>query len=79
MHKIIVEQECGCFKRSDLENYVEHTSKEDALIQALNMKTTMSSDFCGKHDFQVVEEASNFVISMVQEQAHSGCCGGGCH
>ena len=79
MHKISVEQECGCFKRSDLENNIIIESKDDALSKALNMTTTMNNDFCGKHEFQVVENADNFMISLKQEpQQSSGCCGGGC-
>ena len=76
MHKIIVEKECGCFKRSDLENNLEFTSKDEALTKAIEMKNTMNSDFCGKHDFDLVESDSNFVIHFA-EQKPSTCCGGG--
>lgn len=76
MHKIIVEKECGCFKRSDLENNLEFTSKDEALTKAIEMKNTMNSDFCGKHDFDLVESDSNFVIHFA-EQKPSACCGGG--
>ncbi|MCK4442787.1 MAG: hypothetical protein KAU90_12335, partial [Sulfurovaceae bacterium] len=55
------------------------TSKDDALIEAQNIVSTMNNDFCGKHDFTLIEDGTNFTISMnvLQQQTHSGCCGGG--
>ena len=76
MHNIIVEKECGCFKRSDLENNLSISSKDDALTKAIEMKNQMNEEFCGKHNFDLVEDKENFVISFAQEKA-SGCCGGG--
>lgn len=74
MHKIIVENECGCFKRSDLENNITVSQKDEALATAINMKNQMNDDFCTKHEFQLAESADNFVITFAQK---SGCCGGG--
>ncbi len=48
MHKIIVEDICGCFKRSDLENNLEITSKDEALSKAIQMKNHMNQEFCKK-------------------------------
>ena len=76
MHNIIVEKECGCFKRSDLENNLSISSKDDALTKAIEMKNQMNEEFCGKHNFDLVEDKENFVISFAKEKA-SGCCGGG--
>jgi hypothetical protein len=79
MHTIKVEHVCGCFKRSDLENNIQMENKDEALAKAMSMATTMNEDFCGKHDFQLIEDNNNFVISFKQEApASSGCCGGGC-
>lgn len=77
MHTVIVEKECGCFRRSDLTNNLQIDNKDDALSKAMDMSNTMNEEFCGKHDFQVVEDSNNFVIKF-KEQASSGCCGGGC-
>jgi len=78
MFVVKVSKECGCFKKSDLENDISFTSKDDALIKAHNMAHTMNQDFCGKHDFEVFENGDEFLINV--EEAHSGgCCGGGCH
>ncbi|WP_321312814.1 hypothetical protein [Halarcobacter sp.] len=77
MHKIIVENQCGCFKRSDLENNLELTSKDEALSKAIQMKNHMNAQFCGKHEFQLIEDSENFVISFRAPQ-ESSCCGTGC-
>ncbi len=76
MYNILVDQECGCFKKSDLTNNVSMDSKDEALSFALSTKDKMNEEFCGKHDFILSEVSDNFVISFAEE-AKSGCCGGG--
>lgn len=77
MFKIIVEKECGCFKRSSLENNLSMDSKDEALTKTLEMRDTMNDDFCGKHEFKVQEVEDSFVIAM-HDSTSNGCCGGGC-
>lgn len=77
MHKVVVQDICGCFKRSDLENNLEFNSKDDALSKAISMKNQMNLEFCKKHDFDLVEHENNFLINFRQE-APSSCCGSGC-
>lgn len=77
MFKIIVEKECGCFKRSNLENNISMNSKDEALLKTLEMRDTMNDDFCGKHEFKVQEVQESFVIAM-SDSTSNGCCGGGC-
>ena len=77
MYKIVVEKECGCFKKSALENNVVIESKDDALMQSLDMVNQMNSEFCGKHSFKLLEVEKNFVIAM-SDSTTGGCCGGGC-
>ncbi|WP_072682340.1 hypothetical protein [Arcobacter sp. LA11] len=77
MHKVIVENVCGCFKRSDLKNYMEIPVKDEALSTAIKMKNQMNQEFCRKHEFQLVEDSNNFVISFRPQEA-SSCCGTGC-
>ena len=60
MHKIIVEQECGCFRRSGLANNISIESKDEALEKAIDMQNEMNATFCGKHGFQVFESSENF-------------------
>lgn len=76
MFTVNVEKECGCFKRSDFTNNMSFESKDDALLQALNMTKEMNQDFCQKHEFALEEMGNTFSIS-VQERGKSGCCGGG--
>ena len=78
MSTIIVEKECGCFKRSVYENNKSFESKDDALLQAGMMVSHMNSKFCQKHEFQAREDGDNIVISVkMKESGNSGCCGGG--
>lgn len=76
MFTINVAQQCGCFKRSDLESGVSFDSKDDALMKAQEMSNEMNNDFCGKHKFSLAEDGDNFTISLAQPEK-SGCCGGG--
>lgn len=76
MHKIIIENECGCFKRSDLVNNLEISQKDEALTKAIEIKNQMNEEFCGKHNFDLVEFNNNFIINFEQDKP-SGCCGGG--
>ena len=78
MNTIIIDKECGCFKKSAYENNMKFESKDDALMQANLMVNHMNNKFCGKHDFELAENGDNFLISMGQpEQSSGGCCGGG--
>jgi len=64
MYKIIVEKECGCFKRSDFDNNIEVATKDEALEKSLAMVNIMNDEFCGKHNFRVEEVEDTFVIKM---------------
>lgn len=64
MYNIVVERECGCFKRSDLENNVSVSSKDEALEKSLAIVDTMNKKFCKKHTFSLVEQENNFLIVM---------------
>ena len=75
---IIVEKECGCFKRSIYDNNMSFESKDDALLQATMMVQHMNTKFCQKHDFNAIEDNDNILISVsMKESGNSGCCGGG--
>jgi len=79
MYTILVDKECGCFKKSEYENNIQFHSKDDALLEASQMQTYMNSKFCNKHDFVLKEDGDNFLIEVSMQQAptKSGCCGGG--
>jgi len=76
MFKVTVEKECGCFRKSGIENNKSFDNKDDALIEALNLTKKMNQDFCQKHEFTVNENGNNIFIA-VDERVKSGCCGGG--
>ena len=64
MFKVIVERQCGCFKRSDMESDLAMDSKDDALLKSIEMRDTMNNKFCAKHKFSVKEEGNTFIITM---------------
>ena len=77
MFKVIVEKECGCFKKSDMVNNEVIEAKDDALLKGIDMVNTMNDDFCGKHNFKLLEVENDFIIAM-DDSTTGGCCGGGC-
>jgi len=77
MYTINIDRECGCFKRSGLENNIQFTSNDDALIQANAMVGKMNQEFCAKHSFSLKEDGNRFQISMQAPTPAGGCCGGG--
>lgn len=64
MFKIIVERQCGCFKRSDMQSDIIVESKDEALLKSIEMRDTMNNKFCKKHAFSVKEQDNTFVIAM---------------
>ena len=77
MFTINIDQECGCFKRSDLVNNQSFDSKDDALIKAQNMTSQMNETFCQKHEFRLIEDGENFTITVEKREKHSDCCSDG--
>jgi hypothetical protein len=64
MSTIIVEKECGCFKREGYSNNIECETKEEALTKAIEIAEEMNETFCKKHNFQVVENGDDIMIKM---------------
>jgi len=64
MFKIVVDRECGCFRRSDLENNITLESKDEALEKSLEMVEIMNENFCDKHSFKLQEVGDTFLITM---------------
>ena len=77
MFKITVNKECGCFRKSDLKNNQIFTTKDAALIEAIEMAKDMNETFCQKHEFIVKEDGNNIAILVDERQSSGGCCGGG--
>lgn len=64
MYKVIMERECGCFKRSGEEAMKSFEDKDSALIHANELKNSMNETYCQKHRFSVVEQGDDLVITM---------------
>lgn len=83
MHTINLDRECGCFRRSPLENNKGFESKDDAMMEAQRMVNHMNEKFCQKHEFVLSENGNDFSIEMGMKQRQAapatsgGCCGGG--
>lgn len=64
IHKVIVEKQCGCFKKSGDAPIREFDNKDDALIEANHWKDHMNETYCEKHVFNVVEQGDDLMITM---------------
>lgn len=78
MYKIVVSDQCSCFKKSTFENNLTFENKDEALIKAIDMKDKMNFEFCKKHRFDVEEMFNNFIISFKKRDRREDCCGNGC-
>lgn len=56
--------ECGCFRKSGIDNNQTFDSQELALIEAGKLADTMNKTFCRKHNFTVVENGENVLIEV---------------
>jgi len=64
MYKVVIESQCGCVRRANMELEANFSDKDDALIAASGLAQKMNDDFCGKHQFSVHQEGEDFHISM---------------
>ena len=51
MYTVVMEHECGCFKKSDFTNNKSFQTRQEAHQYATLAAEIMSEDFCGKHNF----------------------------
>ena len=64
LHHVVVEKLCLCALKSQTQQIRSFKSKAEALQEAHEWAENLSSSFCGKHAFDVVEVGDNFVISV---------------
>ena len=64
MYKVVVSNQCSCFKNSKMDGTLHFESREEAKNKALEMMKKMNEDFCGKHEFDVQEMFTSYVISF---------------
>jgi len=77
MYRIVVSNQCSCFKKSELKNNQRFPTSKEALEEANKMLKIMNNDFCEKHEFELQEMYNNFVISFYNKDKKD-CCGNGC-
>ena len=68
-HHVVIEKLCSCAKKEGLSQIATYDAKATAFEAAETQLAYMNGNFCGKHEFQLVQVDDNFVIGMV---------GGGC-
>ena len=64
MIELLMEKQCGCFKRSDFQASQTFETKEEALQEADEMCKTMNIKFCHKHKFSYEENENQIIIKM---------------
>ena len=77
MYKVVVSNQCSCFKKSDMQGNLHFESQDEAKNKAVEMMEKMNKEFCGKHEFEVQEMFNSYVISFYNP-ARDNCCGNGC-
>ena len=78
MYTIKVQNECECFKKSELTNNMTFPSQTSAVMKAMKILNQMNTTFCEKHNFILKEDNDNFIISLDQTKTITNCCGNGC-
>ena len=79
MYTVQIEQECGCFKKSDYKNIKSFDNQQDAYNYANIVTEFMNEDFCQKHLFTAFKlEDDNFVIGVSSNPNSGSCSTGSC-
>lgn len=65
MYKIVIENECNCFKKSGLQNNLTYENIEDAHMKAKVIECRMNQEFCFTHYFQAVDMGNEIVIKSI--------------
>jgi len=64
MVSLIMEKECGCFKKSSYESKQTFSTNKEALEVAQNMCADMNQNFCQKHKFTIQNNDNEIIIKM---------------
>jgi hypothetical protein len=78
MYTVQIEQECGCFKKSEYSNYNSFQTQQDAYNYSNIVAELMNEEFCSQHTFYSQRaEGNNFVIRVAINATYvSGCSTG---
>lgn len=66
MYKIVIENECNCFKKSGMQNNLAYENREDAHMKAKVMECRMNQEFCFTHYFHAVDQGEEIVIKSIK-------------
>ena len=77
MYKVEVENECGCFKKSEYQKEKSFEDKDEAVMYVDALVELMNDEFCGKHSFIPASVSDNHVKIIYGGSKAGGCCGGG--
>jgi len=64
MTKLIMQKQCGCFRKSDLKAEQTFETKEEAHEEAVKMCEFMNEKFCQKHNFSIEDNGDEIVIKV---------------
>ena len=64
MTDLIIQKECGCFKKSSYKAKQTFNNNEEALVVAQSMCEDMNKNFCTKHKFFIQNNENEIIIKM---------------
>lgn len=78
MYTVHMEEECGCFKKSEYSNHNTFETQQDAYNYAKIVTELMNEEFCGRHTFWAERSVGNsFVVRVALNATYvSGCSTG---
>lgn len=66
MYKVVMEKECGCFKKSEFTNNNIFKTRQEANKYATLIAELMNDEFCGKHTFYAQRaQEDTYVIRVI--------------
>lgn len=79
MYTVQIEQQCGCFKKSEYKSEKSFDNQQDAYNYANIVTEFMNEDFCQKHLFTAYKtEDDQFVIGVSNNPNSGSCSTGSC-
>jgi len=74
MYTVQIENECGCFKKSEYESKKSFENQKDAYNYANIVTEFMNEDFCQTHLFTAYKTEDNQFVIGVSNNPKSGSC-----
>lgn len=79
MYTVYIQNECGCFKKSDYESEKSFDNQQDAYQYSNILAELMNEDFCQKHLFVSEKtEDDQFIIKVGINPNAGGCATESC-